>query len=86
MPKIKKSKEADSLDCLSKNISICCKVFGAEKISVIMGISEASVYNKIKFPINVKIPELLRLSAYIGTSLDDLIKPLQLTGKGVKNS
>lgn len=82
MAELKKSEYAESMGFISQNLRICCKIFGTEKTAVIMGISRAALYNKIKSPDSIKIAELLRLSAYTGINLNDFTKSVRLAGRG----
>ena len=81
LPKLKKSRCAEFLDCVSENIRICCKVFGVKKIAEIFGVSVSTVYNRIDDPINIHAIDLFRLSEYLDKEVADLIKPLKFTGK-----
>lgn len=81
LPKLKKSRYSEFLDCISENIRICCKVFGAEKIAEIFGVSIPTIYNRINDPINIHAIDLFRLSEYLDKEVADLIKPLEFTEK-----
>ncbi|MDE6789399.1 MAG: hypothetical protein K2J47_08795 [Ruminococcus sp.] len=76
MPELKKTKEAEFLDCASKNIKILCKSLGADKIAIIMGLSPNSVYNRIKKPALITLQDVLRLSDYTCKEVNDFIHPI----------
>lgn len=82
MPKLKKSAREKFLACISENLRICCKIFGAEKMSAVMRISVKSVYNRIKKPDTFTVAELFVLSQYMGTKPEDLIRPLNFVKGG----
>lgn len=87
MPKLKKSARAEFLAVMTENLRICCKIFGVEKLSVVMGISVKSVYNRLKKPNTFTVDELFILSQYMGISPEDLVRPLKFVsgGKGGEN-
>ncbi len=87
MPKLKKSKRVEFLECIGENISLCRKILGTEKLSAVMGISENTVRNRIRKPSGITADELYRLSEYIGTEPEDFIRPLKLLSesKGGEN-
>ena len=82
MPKLKKSKREEFLDCIGENISLCKKIFGAEKVSAVMGVADNTVRNRIKKPSGITADELFRLSEYIGSEPEDFIRPLKLGKTG----
>lgn len=81
MPKLKKSKCAEFIECIGENIRLCRKIFGTEKLSEVMGVSVSTVRNRIRKPSGINAEELYRLSEYIGTEPEDFFRPLKL-GKG----
>lgn len=81
MPKLKKSKCTEFIECIGENIRLCGKIFGTEKLSEVMGVSVSTVRNRIRKPSGINAEELYRLSEYIGTEPEDFIRPLKL-GKG----
>lgn len=66
MPKLKKSAREKFLECISENLRICCKIFGVERISLVMCVSVRTVYSRIGNPAGFNADELFRLSEYIG--------------------
>lgn len=81
MPKLKKSKCAEFIECIGENIRLCGKIYGIEKLSTVMGVSVNTVRNRIEKPSKITVKELFRISDYIGTEPEDFIRPLKL-GKG----
>ena len=81
MPKLKKSKCTEFLECIGENIRLCGKIYGTEKLSAVMGVSVNTVYNRISKPSGITAKELFSLSDYIGAEFEDFIRPLKL-GKG----
>lgn len=78
MPKLKMSEREKFLSCISENLRICCKVFGAEKIAAVMRVSKSTVYSRIKSPCCFNADELARLSEFVGAEPEDLVRPLGL--------
>lgn len=82
MPKLKKSKRAEFLDCIGENIRLCVKIFGIEKISAVMCLSESTVRNRVRNPSGITAEELFMLSEYVGAEPEDFIRPLKIFGGG----
>lgn len=82
MPKLKKSARGKFLECISENLRMCCKIFGMECISDVMGVSVCTVYRRIENPAGLKMEELFRLSEFTDISPDDLIRPLKFVKWG----
>ena len=80
MPRIKKSERDRFLACISENLRICCRIFGAEKLSVVMCVSVRTVYSRIKNPDGFNVSELFRLSAFLNTAPENLLRPLDIFG------
>ena len=76
MPKLKKTAREKYLSCISENLRICCKIFGAEKIATIMCVSKSTVYSRIKSPSCLNADELFRLSEFVGTEPEDFTRPI----------
>ena len=81
MPRLKKSKCTEFLECIGANIRLCSKIYGTKKLSAVMGVSVSTVRNRIEKPSKITAKELFRLSDYIGAEPEDVIRPLKL-GKG----
>lgn len=80
MPRLKKSEREKFLECVSENLRICCRIFGAEKMSLVVCVSVRTVYGRIKKPAGFNADELFRLSEFMNTTPDSLLRPLDIFG------
>lgn len=84
MPKLKPTKEQHFMAVIRENLKLCCKVFGTAKIAVFMGVSEQTVYNRVKNPNCLTQLEIFRLSECTGIEIGKFTKPLEIGVKEAK--